>query len=128
MKEEKTEQTKENNTTRYVITDDGIEVLSFFIEYISPSNKQAINSFVHDNNKRIRMEYEITANYFLEINDEFLVKCGVYESDGMTMMELNVMVPSQAQAKAIVQNWKKNVSTLYKSILTSLVEEDTENK
>ena len=122
------EQTKENNTTRYVITDDGIEVLSFFIEYISPSNKQAINSFVHDNNKRIRMEYEITANYFLELNDEFLVKCGVYESDGMTMMELNVMVPSQAQAKAIVQNWKKNVSTLYKSILTSLVEEDTENK
>ena len=74
------------------------------------------------------MEYEITANYFLELNDEFLVKCGVYESDGMTMMELNVMVPSQAQAKAIVQNWKKNVSTLYKSILTSLVEEDTENK
>ena len=118
------EKTKENNTTRYVITDDGIEVLSFFIKYISPSNKQAINAFVHENSKRIQMEYEVNANYFFDNDiDEFSVKCGVYENDGSPMMEINVIVPSQTQAKAIVHNWKKNVKTLYKSILTSLVED-----
>ncbi|MBS4960350.1 MAG: DUF4364 family protein [Clostridiales bacterium] len=115
------DKTKDNNSTRYTMTDDGAQVLNFFVGRISESNQVAITTYVNENGKRIRSEYEVTANYFLELNNEYLVKCGVYESDGATMMEVNVVVPTKEQAKKVAANWKKNVNKYYSFFLESLV-------
>lgn len=114
------EVTKENNTMMYTLTDDGLDTLSYFISHISDQHKNEINVFVNENKGRIRAEYDITANYFPEINNDFLVKCGICESDGTSLMELSVLVPTKEQAQNICYNWKKNVNDVYSSIMSAL--------
>ena len=58
------EKTREQNNTRYTLTDDGEEVINYFINRISDEVKNEINVYVHENSRRIRAEYAVTANYF----------------------------------------------------------------
>ena len=119
------EKSREQNHTRYTLTDEGEETVNYFLNHISEHAKTEINTYVQENSKRIRAEYAVTANYFPEINDDFLVKCGLNDDNGNGLMEVSVSVVSKQQALAICRNWRKNVSHLYGSILTSLVK-DTE--
>ena len=118
------EKTKEQNNTRYTLTDDGEEVLNYFIHHISEEVKNEINIYVHENSKRIRAEYAVTANYFPELDGEYLVKCGLCDDNGSTLMEVSVSVVSKAQALQVCRNWKKHVNQYYRSFLTSLVAEE----
>lgn len=112
---------QDNNTTRYTILDKGIEILEYFEKRIPVDIRSEINKYVIDNRKTIKKDYEITANYFYDhTNNEFIVKCGVYEDETM-LMELNISVVSKEQAKTICSNWKENVKTMYGEILTSLM-------
>ena len=119
------EKSREQNNTRYTLTDEGDETVNYFLNHISKHARSEINTYVQENSKRIRAEYAVTANYFPEINDDFLVKCGLHDDNGNILMEISVSVVSKQQALAICRNWRKNVSHLYGSIVTSLVK-DTE--
>lgn len=114
------EVTKEENTLLYTLTDSGLDTLTYFINHISDQHKNEINVFVNENRGRIRAEYDVTANYFPEINNDFLVKCGICESDGTSVMELSVLVPTKEQAQSICYNWKKNVNDVYSAIMATL--------
>ncbi len=122
------EVTKENNSLLYTLTDDGLDVISYFIDHISDQHKNDINVFVNENKGRIRAEYDVTANFFPEINNDFLVKCGICESDGTSLMELSVLVPTRQQAQSICYNWKKNVNNVYSSIMSALTSDQFPNK
>ena len=122
------EVTTENNSTRYTITADGEETLKYFIKHISNYAKTVINNYAMENSKRIRAEYAVTANYFQEMNNEYTVKCGVYDSDGTTsLMELSVNVATKDQARIICRNWKNNVADLYGKIMLTLATEPDED-
>jgi len=112
---------KENNTTRYTITDNGIQILNYFEKRLSSDMRNKINRYILDNRKSIKKDYEITANYFKEINsDDFTVKCAIYENDDM-LMEISLSVVSRDQAKLICNNWKSNINTIYGDILSKLI-------
>lgn len=112
---------KDNNTTRYTITDEGLQSLDYFEKHIPIDTRNKINQYVLENRKRIKRDYETTANYFKELNsDDFTVKCAIYEDDAM-LMEINLSVVSRDQAKLICNNWKTNISTLYSDILSKLI-------
>ncbi|NLK38309.1 MAG: DUF4364 family protein [Epulopiscium sp.] len=114
------EKNRDNNNTRYILTDEGEEIINYFINHISDSVKNEINIYVQENSKRIRAEYEVTANYFLELNNDYLVKCGLCDSDGTTLMEISVSVANKDHAQRICTNWKKHVSQLYGTVLSAL--------
>ncbi len=114
------EKTKEHNNTRYVITDDGEDVISYFKKYINDNVKDEIALYVKENSKRIRDEYAVTANYFPEHSGDYLVKCGLCDDSGMTLMQINVSVVSKQQAQQICKNWRKNVNHLYGTFLNAL--------
>ena len=118
------EKTREQNNTRYTPTDDGEEVINYFINRISDEVKNEINVYVHENSRRIRAEYAVTANYFPELNGDFLVKCGLCDDSGATLMEISVSVVSKNQAQNICRNWKKNVNQYYRAFLSSLATEE----
>jgi len=122
------EVTKENNSLLYTLTDDGLDVISYFIDHISDQHKNEINVFVNENKGRIRAEYDVTANFFPEINNDFLVKCGICESDGTSLMEISVLVPTRQQAQSICYNWKKNVNNVYSSIMSALTSDRFPNE
>jgi len=112
---------RDNNNTRYTLTDEGEEIINYFIQHISEQAKNEISIYVQENSKRIRSEYEVTANYFPEWNDEYLVKCGLFDSNGSNLMEISLAVATKDQARLICDNWKKGVSQLYGSILSTLI-------
>ena len=118
----------ENNSTRYTITADGEETLNYFIKHISNYAKTVINTYAKENSKRIREEYAVTANYFQEMNNEYTVKCGVYDSDGTTsLMEISVNVATKDQARTICRNWRNNVAEIYGQIMYTLASEPPED-
>lgn len=114
------EKAKEHNNTRYVITDEGEDVINYFKKHINDNVKDDIALYVKENSKRIRDEYAVTANYFPEHSGDFLVKCGLCDDSGMTLMQINVSVVSKQQAQQICKNWRKNVNHLYGTFLNAL--------
>lgn len=111
----------ENKTTRYTITESGLQTLDYFDKRIPVEIRNKINKYVLDNRKFIKKDYETTANYFKDINsNDYTVKCGIYEDDSL-LMEINLSVVSRDQAKHICKNWKENVNELYGSILKELI-------
>lgn len=116
---------KADNNTRYILTESGKQTLNLFIDYISDYTKKEIDKYVSENGKRIKSEYEIKANYFPELNNEFSVKCALYDNDGVNLVEIKLLVPSKTQAKLICSNWKKNVSKIYSSITSLLITDES---
>lgn len=114
------ENTQDNNTTRYTITDEGQTTLEYFEKHIPAPVRTKINNYVRDNRRNIKRDYENTATYFPNVeNDEFMVKCGVYE-DERVLMELFISVDTRDQAKLIQTNWKANAKVLYGRIIEAL--------
>jgi len=110
----------DNNTTRYAVTGEGQTTLDYFEKNIPWSRRQAIDSYITENRGKIKKYYENTATYFPNMdNDEFQVKCGVYE-DKRALLELVVSVDTREQAKLIQSNWRANASGLYKRIIDAL--------
>ena len=110
----------DNSTTRYVVTDEGQTTLEYFERHIPWSKRQAIDRYITDNRGKIKKDYEYTATYFPNVeNDEFRVKCGVYE-DKRALLELFVSVDTRQQAKLIQSNWRANASVLYQRIIEAL--------
>ncbi|MFI3175716.1 MAG: DUF4364 family protein [Bacillota bacterium] len=122
------EKAKERNHTRYVLTEDGEDVINYFEHHIPTSIKEEITTYANENNKRIRAEYAVTAHYFPESNGDFLVKCSLCDDNGGILMEISAAVVSREQAQQACKNWRKNVSTLYGSFLTTLVSSESKQK
>ena len=114
------ENSLDNNTTRYVVTGEGQTTLEYFERHIPWSRRQAIDRYITENQGQIKKDYENTATYFPNVeNDEFRVKCGVYE-DRRALLELFVSVDTREQAKLIQSNWRANASVLYQRIIEAL--------
>ncbi len=121
------EKALDNNATRYNITQEGITTLEYFEKHLSIEDRAKIVKFVSSNRRTIKKDFETTANYFYDhVNDEFTVKCGIYEDD-RTLMEINVSVVNREQAKLICNNWKQNVSLMYQNILMKLISVESES-
>ena len=108
---------QDKSTTRYSITDEGQTTLEYFEKHIPSPVRNKIINFVRDNRRDIKRDYENTATYFPNAeNDEFTVKCGVYE-DERVLMELVLSVESRELAKLTQTNWKANAKTMYGKIM-----------
>ena len=118
--------TSESNSTTYSITTEGEEAVRIFSPSITYSLRTAICKYVLDNKKRIKREFEVVANYFYKAENDYIVKCGIYDED-MALMEISVSVVSKEQAKVIKRNWKEHVTDLYGKILSNLLDENTGN-
>ena len=112
---------KENNTTRYTVTEPGSSLLELFEKRIPMNVRNKINKHVNENRANIKRSYETTANYFKDMQtDEYVVKCGIYEDDFM-LMEVNLSVVNREQARNICDNWKNNSCQIYGQMLGNLL-------
>jgi len=99
----------DNGSTRYTITKEGNEILSLFHNRITEWLLSAANEYILNNKQRIKNEYEISANYFPEINGDYLVKCEVCGLGGARIMELagfEVLPKSTDERSDIIQTIK----------------------
>jgi DNA-binding PadR family transcriptional regulator len=127
------ENTMDKSTTRFTATEEGLITLEMFERRIPFSTRQTINRYAKENRRKIKKDYEKTATYFPnEDNDEFRVKCGMYEDD-RALIELFITVDTREQAKIIQYNWR-NSPYVFEQIMNALTktpeppEEPQENK
>ncbi len=119
------EKTTDNSTARYFITESGMQALDHFHKQVPTVIKNNIIKFVEENRSAIRRDYEITANIFPDNNGEILVRCGAYDN-GVLLMELNVNVYSNRDARVICNNWKTNANSIFNTIITEITKEPEE--
>ena len=110
----------ENENTRYILTGDGEQVLSYFAKQIPAAKHTAVLDYITRNKRRIRKEFSVVANYFCNRENDYVVKCGVYEDNGI-LMEINVSVPTKEDARLLKKNWKNNISQIYGSVMHTLL-------
>jgi DNA-binding PadR family transcriptional regulator len=118
------ENTLDENTTRYALTEDGLTLLELLESQIPRPVRNMILQYVEQTRGKIKKGFEKTAHYFPNAKgDEYIVKCGVYDDkrDAM-LMEISVPVVTREQAKFIQANWNAHYNTLYQKILTILTE------
>ena len=113
------EASHDESTTRYTLTEDGHESLELFETQIPLPVRKVIDQYVEKNRDAIRKDFEKTAHYFYNAeNDEYTVKCGVYDDkSGNMLMEISIPVLTREQVKFIQTNWNANYGTLYQRIL-----------
>lgn len=117
------EKDTDKNVARYYITGAGSDVLNQFEDKISQVVVKNVCKYIEENAGRIKKDFEIVANFFIENFSEnpnkYTVKCGAYEDD-TTIMEIKLTCDSREQAKKICKNWKENVSQIYGNIITEI--------
>lgn len=115
---------QEMNNTMYEVSEEGFTLLDYFENHIPLEVRNKIIKYVEENKKFVKKEYDITSNYNYDLQtNEYITKCSLYDDDKM-LIEISMSVVSKEQAKIITRNWKKNISTIYGTILTELTSEN----
>ena len=114
--------------TNYSLTEEGIAHLEHLESMIPRPVRQAIDNSIDETRGKIRKGYEKTANYFPNVeNDEYIVKCGVYDDKrGTMLMEISLPVATRDQAKFVQANWNSNYTSIYQRVLAALTEKKEE--
>ena len=122
--EEIVESSQDETTTSYILTEEGNTHLEHLESLLPRPLRHTIDNSIDETRGKIRKGYERTAHYFPNAeNDEFTVKCGVYDDKrGTMLMEISVPVVSREQAKHILSNWNENYTSIYQRVLEVLTE------
>lgn len=118
------ENSQDESTSSYSLTEEGSTHLEHLESLLPRPVKKTIDSSIDETRGKIRKGYEKTAHYFPNAeNDEYIVKCGVYDDKrGTMLMEISVPVVTREQAKHITANWNANYTAIYQKVLEVLTE------
>ncbi len=109
-----------HNSTRYEITKEGEDTLSFFGKNISPAIIEDINQYLKENRFRLRNEVGNIADYYKSTNQDYIVHCEVREGK-TTLIELNLSVPDKEQAEQMCARWKDSSQEIYSFAMKTLM-------
>ena len=103
----------------YVITKSGRETVKLTIDMLPGSIKDKVDETLKSTMKKIENEEAIYADFFPSKEDEIMIKCGIKESN-KKVFEVQVFSSSRDNAIKIIENWKKNATTIYPKIVEML--------
>ena len=108
-----------HNSTRYEITREGEDTLSFFGKNISPAIVEDMDKYLKDNRFRMRNEVGTLADYYKSTNQDYIVHCELREGRN-PLLDLSLSVPDREQAEAMCSQWKEKSQAIYSYIMKSL--------
>ncbi len=108
------------NRTYLEITQEGSQTLEYFGNRINPSIRQDIDSYLSDNNLKIRNESAIRGDYTKTGDNEYEVLLEAREN-GQDLMNLKLSVPTEDMARAMIDNWQKANQEIYGYLMTRLL-------
>ena len=109
-----------HNRTLYHLTKNGAETIRFFNKKISPEIQEDIDKFLNEKCYELKEEVSVKADYYLNTNHEFEVRCQIVEN-GVSLIDLKLTVPTETEAETIANNWARENQEIYTSILTKLL-------
>lgn len=108
------------NQTFYRITPEGEKTLSLFADRLTPSIREDIDRYFREKGLEIRNENSLTANYDKALGGGYIVHLKLTERE-QTKIDLQMNVPSQAQAEAMCLNWKVRSEEVFAVLMDTLV-------
>lgn len=108
------------NSTRYEITDEGSDTLSFFGDKISPAIIEDIDQYLKENKFRLRDEVGVISDYYKSTSQDYIVHCEVREGKSL-LVELNLSVPDKSQAEYMCSNWREKSQEIYAFAMKALM-------
>lgn len=111
-----------NSKQRIKITDKGIKVLELFSSRISSDKIEKADEYIKNKITTIKKEVTVTADYTIDNRNSYIVNLNASEN-GITLMEINVNVTSNKQARDLCAKWKEKSTQLYNDIINILIEE-----
>ncbi len=108
------------NSTYYQITEKGKETLNFFGHMVSSAIQEDISRYFKENAIALREEMSIRADYFENNHEEYSVRLRALEKDS-AVIDLTLSVPTENQANAICDNWKKKNQKIYAFLMQELL-------
>ena len=112
-----------HSTTRYEITREGEETLTFFENNISPAIIEDMDTYLKENRLRLRNEVSLVSDYYKSTSQDYIVHCEVREGRS-PLIELNLSVPDREQAAAMSSRWEHKSKEIYSFIMKSLMSEE----
>jgi predicted transcriptional regulator len=109
----------------YKITSKGERFLSYFPELVPAGIKSTINSLLSEIKKNIRNETLITADFFPESKDGYIVYCKIHEDD-FPLINLELAVGTKSDARLVCKNWEQYSQDIYAEIIELLTKDRSE--
>ncbi len=109
-----------HNNTRYRLTSEGRQTLSFFHDKVSPEIRQEIDAYLREHDVEMRRELSAYANYERATGDGYQVHCVVKHTE-TPVLEVTLHVSSEEEAQAICANWNAESEDVYASLMDHLV-------
>lgn len=107
------------NSSFYEIAVSGGETLSFFYNKISAAIKNDIDDFLKKNKYKMRDANSTLADFREVRENEYITNLKVLER-GLPIIEINLSVPTEADANLICDNWAKKSAEVYAKIFSAL--------
>ena len=111
-----------HNSSRYEITKEGDDTLSFFGNNISPAIIEDIDSYLKENKFRLRNEVGVISDFYKSTNQDYIVHCEVREGKAV-LVNLDISVPDKEQAEIMCNHWKDRSQEIYAYVMKSLMSE-----
>ena len=110
------------NSSRYEITSEGEETLTFFGKKISSAIIDDINEYLKENKVRLRDEVGVLSDYYKSTNQDYIVHCVIREGKTQ-LLEINLSVPDREQADHMCARWNRESQKIYSFLMQTLMKE-----
>lgn len=109
-----------HNTTRYNLTSQGEETLSYLKNKLSPGIIDDIISYLNDRKIELVNEQSVLSDYDRTPNGEYAVHFRIMEKDS-PVVDMTLSVVTETLAERMCDNWQKNSSELYGYLMEKLL-------
>ena len=109
-----------HNSSRYEITKEGDDTLSFFGNNISTAIIEDIDSYLKENKFRLRNEVGVISDFYKSTNQDYIVHCEVREGKSV-LIGFDLSVPDKDQAETMASHWKERSQDIYAYVMKTLM-------
>ncbi|RDY24410.1 DUF4364 family protein [Romboutsia maritimum] len=113
--------TYKNSDREYCsLTQKGLETLEYFLSRIPVGVTKKIDEYIVLNKENLLADTQVKSSFVKQSDTEFIVNLRVIENQS-NLIDLNLNVSSEKQAKLICNNWKNNASYMYAEVIDLLI-------
>jgi hypothetical protein len=108
------------NIDYYTPSPDGLKMLEMFIDLIPLGIRTRLDKNIDAIRSVMRLETSVVAEFTLENEDEYEVKCKILE-DFKPLIDIRLSVGSREDARSICNNWKTHAKEIYPEVIAVLL-------
>ena len=110
----------------YSLSEEGQKILDMFINLVPVGIRARLDKNIDAIRSVLRLETSVVAEYTLENENEYEVKCKILE-DFNPLIDIRLSVGSRDDARSICRNWKAHAKEIYPEVIAVLLGKDKDS-